>query len=387
MRTKLFFSCVLAVLLVTSANAVTLTPIERLGGLIYRDTDLSLNYNQSCMTCHHPSAGFEDPVNRHDPINFPVSQGSDPLLYGGRNAPTSAYAGFSPNFSWNDTIGGYVGGMFWDGRATGDDLGDPLAEQARGPFQNPVEMGLTPAEVVARVAVSNYADIFISVYPGTDWTDVAGTYNNIARAIAAFERSQAVTRFKSEFDRFWAACVSAGINVSAITEDTNLATLPQNILSTGELKGLALFNGKAGCAACHASTDVVPKVTPPVFTDYTYDNIGVPTNPRVYELAGGAPPDLGLGGRLNEPDQNGKFKVPTLRNVAKSAPYSHNGYFITLDEIVNFYNMRDVSGSAWEGLAPDVSDNVNTTDMGNLGLSAKEENWIVSFLHTLTDQP
>ena len=120
---------------------------------------------------------------------------------------------------------------------------------------------------------------------------------------------------------------------------------------------------------------------PPLFTDYSYDNLGLPTNTRVYELAGGAPPDLGLGGRLVEPDENGKFKVPTLRNVAKSVPYGHNGYFPSLYEILNFYNTRDVG--TWD--PPEVLENVNTTETGNLGLTRDEELAIVTFLHSLTD--
>ncbi len=359
--------------------------IENLGGLIYRDTDLSINGNQSCMTCHHPFAGFADPENRRDPYNFPVSEGSVPGLYGGRNAPSSAYAGFSPIFGWDETAGGYVGGMFWDGRATGAELGDPLAEQARGPFQNPVEMGLTPADVVARVAASNYADLFLSVYPATDWSDIDVTYNNIARAIAAFERASTVTRFNSRFDRFWSVCRSAGIDVSAIGVTIDPRDVPRNVLTCGELKGLALFNGKAGCAVCHTTADFEKDVVPPLFTEFAYDNLGIPTNWRVYELAGGAPPDLGLGARLGEASQNGKFKTPTLRNVSKSAPYGHNGYFPTLISIINFYNLRDVPGSVWYDIVPEVPENVNTVDLGDLGLSAREEKWIESFLNTLTD--
>jgi cytochrome c peroxidase len=369
-----------------AASADALTDVEKLGGMIYRDTDLSVNANQSCMTCHHPSAGFADPVNRRDPYNFPVSQGSVPGNYGGRNAPSAAYAGFSPIFGWDKEAGSYVGGMFWDGRATGEELGDPLAEQARGPFQNPVEMGLTKEEVVSRVAASRYAGFFLSVYPRTDWGDVDGTYNNIARAIAAFERSRTVTRFSSKFDSFWKACRSAGIDVSAIGVSIDPRSVHTRILSRGELKGLALFNGKAGCAACHVTTDFEPGVVPPLFTDYTYDNLGIPTNPQVYELAGGSPSDLGLGGRLGEADQNGKFKVPTLRNVAKSPPYGHNGYFPTLSMIVNFYNLRDLPGSIWNTLPPEVPENVNRTEMGDLSLTAREEMEIVSFLHTLTDR-
>jgi len=385
MQKKFILGIVLLTALVMSAaTASALTDIEKLGSHIYKDTDLSLNYNQACQTCHHPSAGFEDPVNRLDPVLFPVSQGSDLISYGGRNAPTSAYAGFSPKFEWSDTLGSYVGGMFWDGRATGETTGDPLADQAGGPFENPVEMGVSAAIVVERVQASAYAKLFLKVFPDTDWTQTEATFNNVRRAIAAYERSTEVTRFNSKFDQFWRACVAAGIDVGTITDSTDLATLPQGILSTGELKGLALFNGKAGCAACHLTNDQETGVIPPLFTDYTYDNIGIPTNPRVYELAGGAPPDPGLGGILDEADQNGKFKVPTLRNVAKSAPYGHNGYFITLNEVVNFYNTRDVAGSVWEDIPADVPENVNT-DIGDLGLSEKEEQWIVAFLKTLTD--
>ena len=141
-----------------SGVAANLAELEKLGGFIYRDKNLSANQNQSCMTCHHPSAGFADPENRRNPVAFPVSDGSDPKLFGGRNAPTAAYAGFSPVFGWDPVAEAYVGGMFWDGRATGETLGDPLAEQAQGPFTNPVEMALPDdATVVAKVAASKYA--------------------------------------------------------------------------------------------------------------------------------------------------------------------------------------------------------------------------------------
>ena len=91
--------------------------LVNLGGAIYRDLNLSLNANQSCMTCHHPSAGFADPENRISPALFPVSDGSDPALFGGRNAPEASYAGFSPIFHFDGEL--FVGGLFWDGRATG----------------------------------------------------------------------------------------------------------------------------------------------------------------------------------------------------------------------------------------------------------------------------
>jgi cytochrome c peroxidase len=364
-----------------SAEALTLQ--EKVGGLIYRDTSLSLNFNQSCMTCHHPSAGFADPDNRMDPVNLPVSDGSDPTKFGGRNAPSAGYAGFSPIL--NKVDGVWKGGMFWDGRATGDTLGDPLAEQALGPFQNPVEMAITKAEVVARVAAAPYAFLFQQAYTNTDFSNVDETYNNIGRAIAAFERSNTVTKFTSKFDKFWRACQAAGIVVSQINRTTELSTLPQGILTTRQLQGLALFNDKGKCSACHTTSNHVDPATntvyPPLFTDFTYDNLGLPTNQRVYDLAGGSPPDLGLGGFLKDPAENGKFKVPTLRNVAKSPPYGHNGYFATLADIVHFYNTRDLGG--WPD--SEYPDTMNKTELGDLKLSPAEEWSIVVFMQSLTD--
>lgn len=407
-RKALLCFLLLGLVLIGSVDlAEALTLEEKLGGLIYRDTNLSVNFNQSCMTCHHPSAGFADPANRKDPVNFPVSEGSEPGLFGGRNAPTSAYAGFSPVLSV-DGNGVWSGGMFWDGRATGKVLGDPLAEQAQGPFKNPVEMGLTEDEVVKRVAASSYANLFLKVYPDADFANVADTYNKIAKAIAAFERSDAVTRFTSKFDEFYLACKAAGIDVSAINLATNLNTLPQGILTTRQLKGLALFNDKdkGNCSACHSTKEICdPKdpdcisKLPPLFTDFTYDNLGIPTNWRVYELAGGSPPDLGLGGFLNLESEYGKFKVPTLRNVAMTPPYGHNGYFATLAGIVNFHNTRDVKPMCTDLLAteaqalaagcwpvPDYLDTVNETEVGDQGLTTDEEYSLVVFMQSLTDR-
>jgi cytochrome c peroxidase len=367
-------------------SAFGLTDIERLGKKIYKDENLSLYNNQSCKTCHHPGAGFADMENRNDPYNSVVSTGSDGFSVGGRNAPTAAYAGFSPVFDWDDTIDGYVGGMFWDGRATGYTLQDPLAEQAQGPFLNQVEMAMTDADaVVAAVAVSNYAWRFMEVFPETDFNNVDETYDNIARAIAAYERSAEVTRFSSKFDEFWRECKKSGINVSEIDTDTDLNSLPQGILSKGQLKGLALFNDpdKGNCAACHVTTDYVDAtdVYPPLFTDFTYDNLGIPKSEN--PLIADNPVDYGLGGRddIDDELQFGKFKVPTLRNIANTPPYGHNGYFATLENIVRFYNTRNIA----EWALPEVGTNV-TEELGNLGLTIDEERSIVVFMRSLNDK-
>ena len=133
-----------------------------------------------------------------------------------------------------------------------------------------------------------------------------------------------------------------------------------------------------------------------LFTDFSYDNLGLPANPDFTEppLGFDAVPDVGLGGFLRSPAggqteevaalSDGAFKVPTLRNVGKTAPYGHNGVFMTLKEIVHFYNTRDVPEAGWD--PPEVPRNVNVDELGNLGLSAGEEAAIVAFLRTLDDR-
>jgi cytochrome c peroxidase len=127
----------------------------------------------------------------------------------------------------------------------------------------------------------------------------------------------------------------------------------------------------------------------PVFTDFSYDNLGTPKNKNnpFYTLDAKHNPegaswiDLGLGGELKKASENGKHKVPTLRNIAKTAPYMHNGVFKTLKEVVDFYNKRDVGSFD----LPEVAENVNKDELGNLGLTDAEVADIVAFLGTLTD--
>lgn len=326
-----------------------LSPMEQLGKSMFQDKDFSLNATQSCQTCHHRSAGFADPTNSRDPYLLVVSLGDDGVSVGGRNAPSAAYAGFSPVLQQGDD-GNYFGGMFWDGRATGWMLEDPLAEQAQGPPLNPVEMNMPSKEAVVQIVRdSGYANLFVQVFGVSSLEDTTAAYDDIARAIAAYERSSEVQKFNSRFD--------------------------QDDLSEKEANGLSLFENN--CAQCHSTEDVTGRG--PLFTNHGYANIGVPANP----LLAGNPVDLGLGGFLNDASQDGKFKVPTLRNVARTAPYSHNGYFATLKEIIQFKNSRD--SGVWE--APEVPQNLNQTDLGDLGLSDQQVDDIAAFLTALTDGP
>ncbi len=349
-----------AFLLLTTAGTVSaqsLTLKEQLGKFLYFDTDLSKPSVQSCASCHHPQAGFADPDQ-----NVPTSQGAIPTRFGGRNSPTSAYAAFSPNFHYDGNLGLYVGGQFWDGRAA------TLEEQAKGPFLNPLEMNNpSKAYVIRSIRASRYAALFEEVFGDGALDDVEQAYDQTAEAIAEFERSSEVNQFSSKFDYFLAGKAK---------------------LTKTEKKGLELFNTKGKCAQCHPS-EAGPYADKPLFTDFTYDNLGVPKNPDnpFYLLPPKFNPDgrdwvdYGLGGVLGEQGQMGKMKVPTLRNIAVTAPYAHNGYFKTLKEIVHFYNTRDVAN--WP--PPEVPDNVNDTELGDLGLTDKEEKAIVAFLKTLTD--
>ena len=387
----------IASLFVAATAAAQNTPEQQLGRRLYFDQNLSQNFNQSCASCHLPIAGFADPDR-----NLPVSEGSVAGLFGGRNAPSSAYAAFSPFFHWDAASELYVGGQFWDGRA------NTLAEQAAGPPTNPVEMALPDKwSVVDRLRTSspndpvhpgpNYVAKFKVVYnldlnaiPAYDPAQpvppgVLEIYDRMAKAIGEFEKTEKLTAFSSKFDYF-----QAGLAV----------------LTDLETRGLGVFQGKGKCNACHVATGTPApdgaSTIPALFTDFTYDNIGVPVNKN---LPGGPQPvDLGLGGRADiaakDPQglQTGKFKVMSLRNIAKTAPYSHNGVFLTLRQIVHFYGSRDIlpacdptlgnndpgfATTCWP--APEVTQNLNTTELGSINFTAAQERALVAFLKTLTD--
>ena len=371
------------------------TTEEQLGEGLFFDTNLSLNGNQACSSCHDPDFGFVDPDNVVN--GTPVSEGSITTLTGGLNSPSAAYAAFSPFFYWDEDDGLYEGGQFWNGRA------NTLAEQAAGPFLNPVEMAMPDKwSVVDRLRTSvspDYQTMFADVYsidlsaiipytgdyvtpvnPADYPPGVLEVYDRMAKAIGEFEKTELFTKFNSKFDYYLAGLVT---------------------LTKQEEKGLKLFNQQGKCALCHLpdptlAPDGVSQIGP-IFTDFTYDNLGVPQNVNIP----GTPIDPGLGGRAdiaaNDPNglQLGKHKVMTLRNIELTPPYAHNGVFATLEEIVHFYNTRDTLGlcvdnndpgfgvTCWP--APEVPQNVNVDELGNLNLTVEREADIVSFMKTLSD--
>jgi cytochrome c peroxidase len=362
----------------------SLSNIEQLGKNIFYDK-ISNPDNMSCADCHGPGVGFTGPdtaINIHGGVYF----GAVIERSGNRKPPSAAYATLAPIFHYDSAGGFFVGGNFWDGRATGAHLGNPAADQALGPPLNPVEMNNPNKQaVLMQIASSTYAYLWDTVfgepltYSTTD--EIELNYDRVGLAIAAYEGSSEVNAFSSKYDYYMNGQVS---------------------LTTQEFKGKSLFEGKGMCVACHMA---------PNFTDFTFENPGVPKNPenpfyhmdKVY-LPDGSPInplgeayiDYGLGGFLQTVpeyaslagENMGKLKIPTLRNADMrpvnnfTKAYMHNGVFKSLKEVVHFYNTRD--DGSWP--QPEVSENINTTgNLGNLGLTDAEEDDIVAFVKTLSD--
>ncbi|MDB5040496.1 MAG: cytochrome peroxidase [Candidatus Eremiobacteraeota bacterium] len=421
------------------------------GKVLFFDKNLSVNRNTACAFCHIPETGFQggiELINRTI-VNQP---GSVRTRFSLRKPPSAAYAAFSPPLQYPTKPGEakcshcFIGGNFWDVRATGVRLGNPAAAQAEGSPLNPTEMAnREPACVVRRISQRPYRGLFEQVLgprafdihwpanvdalcsvpnsnpatrigsevPGpndTPWIVPLATADRVraqqafdlmGRAIEAFEASPEVSPFSSKFDAFLARKAK---------------------LSATEMRGYTLFNGQARCYLCHVDPKGEPR---PLFSDNTTANLGIPKNPALgyytqtkpdrYGYAadpeGQAFVDRGVGDFLRSPENgntawhalastfDGRFRTVTIRNVDKRPypafvkAYGQNGYFKNLKAIVHFYNTRDTlprcaSGSPGEGVtcwpAPEVPRNLNT-HCCDLGLSPQQEDDLVAFLRTLTD--
>ncbi|SMF94283.1 Cytochrome c [Methylomagnum ishizawai] len=366
----------LALALDGNAQAANISRKAQLGRQLFFDTNLSTPPGQACATCHDAGLFFRDPDQ-----DVPTSEGASPELKGSRNTPTALYTAFIPKFHFDKAEGLYVGGQFLDGRAA------TLKEQAKGPFLNPLEMdNPDKATVVGKVKQAEYAPLFLKVYGRRAFDNTGKAYDRIAEAIAAFERTRVFAPFTSKYDYY----------LAGKTQFTEQERRGRQVFEAGD---------KGNCAACHPDRPGADG-TPPLFTDHTYDNIGIPKNPDnpFYALPkdlnpeGSAFVDKGLGGFVKKPAEDGKFKVQTLRNIAKTPPYMHNGYFKTLRGVVDFYNTRDIKPACPDPLtpeaqalaqgcwpAPEMPRNVNHDELGALNLTEQEVDDLVAFLQTLTD--
>jgi len=366
----------------------TLSAKAALGRKIYFDTKFSSPVNtQSCSSCHLPAQGFagkaSEALSTSNLPNTPrgflagIGEGASSGAFGGRKPPMASYATFSPIFTLKGNE--FSGGLFWDGRATGLTLGKPAAEQALGPFLADKEQNLHSKSDVLNV-IANPSNGYSAMWAAA-WgsgisvateADIQLNYNRVGFSIAEFEASAEVNQFSSKYDAYLNKKVE---------------------LTATEKEGLSLFKGKAGCDDCHSSGGDAKN--PPLFTDFGYENLGLPFNMDLLNaLNRPAVPDLGLGAQLLNSTNSewrslaaanmGYFKTPSLRNVAKGESnkrFMHNGSLKTLEEVVHFYNTRDVSAQ-WG--APEVPSTM-TKDIGDLKLSLKEELAIVAFLRTLSD--
>jgi cytochrome c peroxidase len=440
--------------------------VQTLGKLEIFDPNLSVNKNLACSYCHDPAAGYANGASILSVFTGGSNPGSVPITVHGaypnnriakRNPQSYVYAAYFPPLHYNQSQADFYGGNFWDGRATGYKLQNSAAEQGQDPPLDPEEMANPdPACVVWKLSQSKYKFFFEEVFgvgslqihwpsdvatvcstpkgaavlggnptplqlSTSDRTLATKDFDEFAQAIAAYESSDSVSPFTSKFDYFLAGKAT---------------------LTAHEQNGYDLFRGKGSCNTCHldgrsstqlggADTGQAASVQP-LFTDTTYNNIGLPKNVRLpwysedtpdqWGFTGnplgfgftdegmglfldgyyGAPPNLDWGTHL--PQFEGKFQTSTARDAAMVPypgfvkAYMHNGYLTSLKQVVHFYNTRDVypfpvlSGNCPKGTIekvtcwpmPEDSNNLNTT-IGKLGLTPEEEDDIVAFLKTLVD--
>lgn len=369
----IFFLCAGAVGNVIAADAADLrkSKMSDLGAALFFDVNLSLERTQSCATCHDPARAFSD--WRDNGVSAAASLGGDLLSLGDRNAPTISYAALTPEFHIN-ADGEYEGGMFLDGREPN------LTGQAGGPPLNPIEMAFPDkAAVIARLTESpTYEMAFKDLFGEEIFSDIDAAYQAMTESIATFEQTEFFSPFDSKYDRYLRG---------------------EYELSREEELGMTLFFSDqfTNCNQCH-QLNTFPGSERETFSNYLYHNIGVPANNILREANG-----LGLeyidkglleNPQVYDPLQAGKFKVPTLRNVAITAPYMHNGVFQDLKTVVLFYNkfntrsssaqINPETGAIWQ--EPEVAENISITELEAApALDERRVNALVAFLRLLTD--
>ena len=360
----------------SDGSSVTQASVLQVATLLFEETALSASGLQSCASCHQTAAGHADPAGTALPIG-----GAAMDRQGNRSSPSLHY--LEANSAFRFVGGEPFGGFTWDGRA------DSRAAQAAGPLFDAVEMANPDAATLAaRVRALSY---FPDVARHFNLTAQSSDQDVVTALQTALETYQKLDTdyllFNSRYDRFL-----DGVET----------------LTPAEQRGLAIFNDPARghCASCHPSQPK-PDGSRPLFTTFGYEALGVPRNPNVLANADPAFFDMGLCGPKrtdlsHRTDLCGRFKIPTLRNIAITAPYFHNGFASTLDQAVSFYATRDTNPSNWypsvggtvdrfNDLPPALRVNVFTQQpFGQQPgdpprLSPADVADLVAFLNTLTD--
>lgn len=371
----------------SSVNAMPgMSELAQVGKLIFHDASLSQKGKQACASCHVADVGHAGALRAAGGTSdLAVELGADGASLGGRVAPSLRYLATNQSFHFA-ADGTPTGGFFWDGRAAS------LAEQAKGPFLNPLEMAnADAAEVINKLKATTYASRFQSLFGADVFNDPQQAFERVALALQAYQKEDPdFAPYSSKYDAYLRG---------------------KTQLDAKELRGLVAFNSpsKGNCAACHPSA-MTAAGTLPLFTDFSYDVLGVPRN---WALPSTAWRDLGLCASaaldsvtISESAKSalcGAFKVPSLRNVGLRKAYFHNGRFTTLTDVVNFYVKRDISPELFYLTAsgatdvkfndlPDYAANVNVTEApynrhpGDApALTDDEIADVVAFLCTLTD--
>jgi len=354
------------------AQESTLMSKQQLGAALFFDVDLSAKRNQSCATCHNPSQAFVDP--RKNKFVGAVSEGSIDGMFSARNSPSLSYASLIPEFGI-DINGDYHGGFFYDGRAPN------MRAQIEATLFNANEMALNnPQQLLRRLKENNNYVVAFKAYFGPNiFEEPEKTVEATSSLIAAFEKGPLFALFTSRYDRYLRG---------------------EYTLSDLEEKGRNLFfSDVSNCMGCHHSADATSDRNE-LFTDHKYHNIGLPPNQSLLEknVLRNKSIDLGLAQNdaVGRKKVNlGKFRTPSLRNVAVTGPYMHNGVFSELSTAIHFYNhyivTRETAGlnpetnKKW--LESEISENI-ATGLLQRGqpISGERMEALIAFLKILTDK-
>lgn len=343
--------------------------LAQLGERLFNDPSLSRNGTQSCATCHDPVRAFTDP--REGKAGMAVSVGDDGESHGDRNTPMLTYAAFTPEFH-KDTRGHYKGGQFWDGRAS------TLEDQAGQPMLNPVEMGMPDRAAVAERLRANpdYQQSFSALFGESVLDDPERAFDAATKALAAFQSTPQFSTFDSKFDRYMRG---------------------EEKLTPQEEFGYTVFI-TWNCRLCHMQRKQGVAVNE-TFTNFEYHNIGLPVNGSARAISnmkdGYIDHGLLANPDIDDPEQDGRFRVPSLRNVAVTSPYMHNGVFEDLRTAVVFYNkytsrrphakINPETNAPWGD--PEVDANLSLAELqSGLMLDDARVDALVAFLETLTDK-
>jgi len=366
----------------SSAQEPSAAILAALGRKMFFDASLSVSGKLACANCHNPQYAYGPPPGMALALG-----GVDKLQPGTRAVPSLRYLHGMPQFNeqyhFLDGDIGPAGGFTWDGRARS------LSEQARLPLFAANEMANTgAADIAAKLSKTAYAAEFRAAFGAGIFRDPERALEAGLAALEAFQQLPAeFYPYSSRYDAFLRGDID---------------------LTEAEERGVALFKdpAKGNCASCHLVASRAG--TPPPFTDFDYNNVGVPRNPRIAANADPAYYDLGLCGPVRQ-DLAGKqqycgfFRAPTLRNVAVRSAFFHNGVFTSLDQVMRFYIERDLypekyysrnpDGSVhkFDDLPPGFPNNVDhDAPMDRVpgaapALNESEIGDVIAFLRTLTD--